>query len=167
MLYWCLCYTLWYYRKISEPLICRSSEKFYLFLILHAYYGNTLDVVNCQNSCQLFGIVHAVKLRTSDERNFILDEIIVEIAVSECRTVGGDEQVGTVKIGSIDGNKLYLNGPLWELTGDSSCRSRCCFMPDSSWLWAWAAAGENAACFLRLCFLHKHLFSVVKTTDLL
>ena len=78
----------------------------------HAYYGNTLDVVNCQNSCQLFGIVHAVKLRTSDERNFILDEIIVEIAVSESRAVGGDEQVGTVKIGSIDGNKLYLNGPL-------------------------------------------------------
>ena len=85
---------------------------------LHAYYGNTLDVINCQNSCQLFGIVHAVKLRTSDERNFILDEIIVEIAVSESRAVGGDEQVGTVKIGSIDGNKLYLNGPLRQTAFD-------------------------------------------------
>ena len=78
----------------------------------HTHNGYALYIVELKYRRQLFGIIRAVKLRTSDKRNFILYKIVVEIAVGERRAVGGYKQVCRVEVRRIYRNKLYLNGPV-------------------------------------------------------
>ena len=46
-------------------------------------------------------------------------KILMEISVGKGRTVGGNEEVGTVKIRCVDRHQLYLAGPLGKLAGSA------------------------------------------------
>lgn len=65
---------------------------------LHADNGHALDVVAADDFGQLFGVVDAVKLWTSDQSYFTMDKVLMEAAVCVSGTVGSDQKFGTVEI---------------------------------------------------------------------
>ena len=79
---------------------------------LHSHNSHAFDVVVRDYLCELFGIITIIELWTAYKCNSSSDEIIVKAAVGICRAVGGNEKIGVVKIGSVDGNELYLTRPL-------------------------------------------------------
>ena len=93
---------------------------------LHANDGYALDIILCNDTGQLFGIVSLVQLGTADQRDAITDELVMEIAVGVGGTVSSDEQIGTVKIGSVNGHELDLAGPLGKLTRHALWLAYCC-----------------------------------------
>ena len=62
---------------------------------LHADNGHALDVVAADDFGQLFGVVDAVKLWTSDQSYFTMDKVLMEAAVCVSGTVGSDQKFGT------------------------------------------------------------------------
>ena len=69
---------------------------------LHADNGHALDVVAADDFGQLFGVVDAVKLWTSDQSYFTMDKVLMEAAVCVSGTVGSDQKFGTVEIRGAD-----------------------------------------------------------------
>ena len=69
---------------------------------LHADNGHALDVVVSDDFGQLFGVVDAVKLWTSDQSYFTTDKVLMEAAVCVSGTVGSDQKFGTVEIRGAD-----------------------------------------------------------------
>ena len=81
----------------------------------HAYQGDVVDVVLAEDFCQFFGVVDVVEFRAADEGDAALDEIFVEAGVGISRTVGRDEQAGTIEIRRMGRYELELDRPLAEL----------------------------------------------------
>ena len=69
---------------------------------LHADNGHAFDVVATDDFGQLFGVVDAVKLWTSDQSYFTMDKVPMEAAVCVSGTVGSDQKFGTVEIRGAD-----------------------------------------------------------------
>ena len=61
---------------------------------LHADNGHAFDVVATDDFGQLFGVVDAVKLWTSDQSYFTMDKVLMEAAVCVSGTVGSDQKFG-------------------------------------------------------------------------
>jgi len=81
----------------------------------HADYGNALDIIVCKDGGQLFRVIAFVKLRTSDDGDTVLNEIVVETGIGVSGTVRSDEQVRSIEIRCVDRNQLDLYRPLLEL----------------------------------------------------
>ena len=79
---------------------------------LHPDDGNALDVITGDDGLQLHGIVHAIQLGAADEGDLVPDKILMEISVGVSGAIGSDEQIGTVKIGCIDGGQFDLYRPV-------------------------------------------------------
>ena len=79
---------------------------------LHADDGDALDVVLPDDFGQLFGIVHAVQLRTAHQGDVSLDEPLVESGVGVGGTVGGNQEPCTVKLRGVYRHQLDLHRPL-------------------------------------------------------
>ena len=69
---------------------------------VHADNGHALEVVVSDDFGQLFGVVDAVELRTSDQGYFTTDKVLMEAAVCVSGTVGSDQKFGTVEIRGVD-----------------------------------------------------------------
>ena len=69
---------------------------------LHADNGHAFDIVVTDDFGQLFGVVDAVKLWTSDQSYFTMDKVLMEAAVCVSGTVGSDQKFGTVEIRGAD-----------------------------------------------------------------
>ena len=69
---------------------------------LHADNGHAFDVVAADDFGQLFGVVDAVKLWTSDQSYFTMNKVLMEAAVCVSGTVGSDQKFGTVEIRGAD-----------------------------------------------------------------
>ena len=65
---------------------------------LHPNDGHLLNFVAADDFGQLFGVVDAVKLWTSDQSYFTMDKVLMEAAVCVSGTVGSDQKFGTVEI---------------------------------------------------------------------
>ena len=94
---------------------------------LHPQDGNALDVVIADDLGQLLAVVHGIQLGAADEGNMAAHELLMDVRVGVGGAVGGDKQLGTVKIGCIHRHELDLAGPLGQLRGLGGGRScsRC------------------------------------------
>ena len=111
---------------------------------LHANDRYALNVVFCDDAGQLFGVVALVQFRTADQCDAVADKLVMEVAVSVGSAVGGDEQIGTVKVRGVNGDELDLAGPLRKLTRHTLglARRGGCTSPDAFGLRSGTAAGE-------------------------
>ena len=80
----------------------------------HTHYGHALNIVVRKNRRELVGVIHAVELGATDERDSIANKLVMEVAVGVGGTICRNEQVRSVKIGSVYGYELDLNRPLRE-----------------------------------------------------
>ena len=83
---------------------------------LHTDDGQALNIVMGDDLRKFFSIIAFVQLWAANQRNVIADKVIVKISVSVSRTVGGNQQIGIVKVRCIDRNQLDLNRLLGKLT---------------------------------------------------
>ena len=89
---------------------------------LHSDDGNALDIVVSKDPGQLFGIINAVKFRTANESNVVADEILMKIAIGISGAICCNEQVCTLKVRSLDRDKLDLHRPLTKLRGQGKAK---------------------------------------------
>lgn len=73
---------------------------------LHADNGHALDVVAADDFGQLFGVVDAVKLWTTDQSYFTMDKVLMEAAVCVSGTVGAIKSLHRSKYGARIGANL-------------------------------------------------------------
>ena len=70
---------------------------------------------NGEDGGELFRVIPLVQLGTAHQDHPAADEVPVERAIGKGRTVGGDEQVRSVKVGGPDGHQLELHRELPQL----------------------------------------------------
>ena len=110
---------------------------------LHPGDGDAPDVVFGDDPGELFGIIALVQLGTADEGDAVPDQLIVEIAVGIGRAVGGDQQVGSIKVGSVHRRQLDLHRPLAQPGADGSGGNAGGFPGDGPGLAAGTATGQG------------------------
>ena len=69
-----------------------------------------------------FRIINAVKFRTANESNVVADEILMKIAIGISGAICCNEQVCTLKVRSLDRDKLDLHRPLTKLRGQGKAK---------------------------------------------
>ena len=74
------------------------------------------NIVVRKNRRELVGVIHAVELGATDERDSVTNKLVMEVAVGIGGAICSNEQVRSVKIGSVHGYELDLNWPLRKLT---------------------------------------------------
>ena len=99
------------FAAASERVLCRSLESAAAGNF-HADDGHALDVIIPDDLCQFVRIVHCIQLRAADDRDFAAHKFLMHVGVSVSRTVGSDQQLCSVKEGSLRRNQLDLAGPL-------------------------------------------------------
>ena len=103
--------------------VCRRPFKSAAAGNFHPHDDKFLDVVLREDGRQLLGVVSLVQLGAADDRDASTHQVAVEVGVCVGRAVCGDEQFCAVEPRSLDGNELYLHGPLGKLRVES-CKLR-------------------------------------------
>ena len=75
---------------------------------LHAHHRYASDRILADDFGQLPGIVHAVQLGAADQGDAPLDKALMEARIGVGRAIGGDQQLGAIKIGRVDRGQLCL-----------------------------------------------------------
>ena len=88
---------------------------------LHAHHSDAADAVLPKKIGELLGVVHTVKLGTTDECNPPPQKFTVEVPVGKCGAIGGNEQVSVCKIRRLQRDKLDLHWPLGKLRWHWGC----------------------------------------------
>ena len=78
----------------------------------HTDNSHTANVVLFNDFCKLLTVVYRVQFGASDESDFSLYKILMEICVSVSGTICSDKKVSAIEIRSINRDKLYLYRPL-------------------------------------------------------
>ena len=73
------------------------------------------DIVLAENLRQFLGIISFIELRTTDDRDTILHEGVMEFAMCVSSAIGGNQEVRAVQIGRANRKELYLDRPLEKL----------------------------------------------------
>lgn len=79
---------------------------------LHANNCHALDIIIADDLRELLGIVYGIQLRTSDQCQMSVNEIVVEVSVCVSGAIRGNEKLRTVKVRGADRDELDLNRPL-------------------------------------------------------
>lgn len=88
---------------------------------LHAQHGHALDIIAADDLGQLFAVIHSIQLRAADDGHMAPHELLVDIGVGIGGAVGGDQQLGTVKVGRVHRHQLDLARPLCQLGLHGHC----------------------------------------------
>ena len=91
---------------------------------LHAEDGDAPHVIVGKELRELIGVIPFVKLGATDEGNAPLHKVPMDVTVGISGAVGGNEKLGTVKVGRVYGNQLDLARPLSKLTVHSLVSAR-------------------------------------------
>ena len=78
----------------------------------HPHDSDTADIVCFDDGRQFLGIISFVQLRASDEGDPTPDEFLMEVCISESRTIRRDEKVCPLEIRRCQRHQLDLDGPL-------------------------------------------------------